>query len=227
MTLEILGQTVYSEEENIIHETADTVQLGEKIDKADIIETNVTKLKEKHKKNNELFKVTNLRNEFKYIRNIATYIIEEDTLDKVVISDNNSVSTLKDYITFKSMIGTEDNYTMLDMLTLVKLGLKDYLKSKFNITDRAVNYLDKEVIIFRQLGTGDVICCNEDYAIEMADLTITTMVHASSFRPAEGVSVEKFTEITKFIHDYARNTKHTMLRLYAVKNIKIKGENEA
>lgn len=191
MTLEILEQIVYSEEENIVYETADIVQLGEKIDKADIIETNVTKLKEKHKKNNELFKITNLRNEF------------------------------------KSMIGAEDNYTMLDMLTLVKLGLKDYLKSKFNMTDRAVNYLDKEVIIFRQLGTGDVICCNEDYAIEIADLTITTMVHASSFRPAEGVSVEKFTEITKFIHDYARNTKHTMLRLYAVKNIKLKGENEA
>ena len=31
MTLEILGQTVYSEEENIIHETVEVVQLGEKI----------------------------------------------------------------------------------------------------------------------------------------------------------------------------------------------------
>lgn len=227
MTLEILGQTVYSEEENIVHETAEVVQLGEKIDKSDIIETNVTKLKEKHKKNNDLFKVKNLRNEFKYIRNIATYIIEEDILDKVVISDNNGTSTLKDYITFRSMIGTKDNYKMLDMTTVAKLGLKDYLKSNFNITDRAVNYLDKEVIIFRQLGTGDVICSNEDYAIEMADLTVTMMVHESSFRPAEGLSTEKFTEITKFIYNYARNTKHTMIRLYNIKNIKIKGDNEA
>lgn len=227
MTLEILGQTVYSEEENIIHETVEVVQLGEKIDKHDIFETDVSKLQEKHVRKERLIKVTNLRNEFKHIRDIATYIIEEDTLDKVIISNNNNISTLKEYVTYQNMISAIDTYTALDMTTVVKLGLKDCLKNKFNITDNAVNYLNREVIIFRQINTGNIICHNENYIIEIADVRIQLMVHASSFRPAEDLSTEKFTEITKFIRDYTRDTKHTMLRLYTIKNLKIKGENEA
>lgn len=227
MTLEILGQTVYSEEENIVHETAGVVQLGEKIDKHDIFETDASKLQEKYEQRASLIEVTNLRNEFKHVRDIATYIIEQDTFDKVIISNNNSVSTLKDYVTYQNMIGAMDTYTTLDMTTVVKLGLKDYLKNKFNITDNAVDYLNREVIIFRQTGTGNIICHNESYMIEIADVRIQLMISASSFRPAAGLSTEKFTEITKFIRDYTRDTKHTMLRLYNIKNIKIKGDNEA
>lgn len=227
MTLEILGQTVYSEEENIIHETVEVVQLGEKIDKQAIFETDASRLQEKYEQRENLIKVTNLRNAFKHIRDIATYIIEQDTFDKVIISNNSNISTLKEYITYQNMIGAMDTYTTLDMTTVVKLGLKDYLKNKFNITDNAINYLNREVILFRQISTGNIICHNENYMIEIADVKIQMMVHAPSFRPAEGLSTEKFTEITKFIRDYTRDTKHTMLRLYVVKNIKLKGENEA
>lgn len=66
MTLEILGQTVYSEEENIIHETVEVVQLGEKIDKQAIFETDASRLQEKYVRRERLIKVTNLRNEFKH-----------------------------------------------------------------------------------------------------------------------------------------------------------------